>query len=71
TKLELEGSSGKALRQGIAACSRGGIVSGPGGDGGFIHGVVFGDACDKGLTFKMGQAHVQAWLGELLPLIEK
>ncbi|STI77147.1 oxidoreductase, Zn-dependent and NAD(P)-binding [Escherichia coli] len=26
---------------------------------------------DKGLTFKMGQTHVHAWLGELLPLIEK
>ena len=38
---------------------------------GFIHGFLFGDAFDKGLTFKMGQTHVHAWLGELLPLIEK
>jgi threonine dehydrogenase-like Zn-dependent dehydrogenase len=42
----------------------------PGVYAGFIHGFLFGDAFDKGLTFKMGQTHVHAWLGEL-PLIEK
>ncbi len=68
---QLEGSSGKALRQCIAAVRRGGIVSVPGVYAGFIHGFLFGDAFDKGLTFKMGQTHVHAWLGELLPLIEK
>ncbi|MGQ7031126.1 zinc-binding dehydrogenase [Escherichia coli] len=71
TNLKLEGSSGKALRQCIAAVRRGGIVSVPGVYAGFIHGFLFGDAFDKGLTFKMGQTHVHAWLGELLPLIEK
>lgn len=48
-----------------------GVVSVPGVYAGFIHGFLFGDAFDKGLTFKMGQTHVHAWLGELLPLIEK
>ncbi|HEE9237779.1 TPA: zinc-binding dehydrogenase, partial [Salmonella enterica subsp. enterica serovar Typhimurium var. monophasic 4,[5],12:i:-] len=71
TNLKLEGSSGKALRQCIAAVRRGGVVSVPGVYAGFIHGFLFGDAFDKGLTFKMGQTHVHAWLGELLPLIEK
>ncbi len=71
TNLKLEGSSGKALRQCIAAVRRGGIVSVPGVYAGFIHGFLFGDAFDKGLTFKMGQTHVHAWLGELLLLIEK
>ncbi|TCD51970.1 alcohol dehydrogenase catalytic domain-containing protein [Salmonella enterica] len=71
TNLKLEGSSGKALRQCIAAVGRGGVVSVPGVYAGFIHGFLFGDAFDKGLTFKMGQTHVHAWLGELLPLIEK
>jgi threonine dehydrogenase-like Zn-dependent dehydrogenase len=71
TNLKLEGSSGKALRQCIAAVRRGGIVSVPGVYAGFIHGFLFGDAFDKGLSFKMGQTHVHAWLGELLPLIEK
>lgn len=71
TNLKLEGSSGKALRQCIAAVRRGGVVSVPGVYAGFIHGFLFGDAFDKGLTFKMGQTHVHAWLGELLPLIGK
>ena len=55
----------------IAAVRRGGVVSVPGVYAGFIHGFLFGDAFDKGLSFKMGQTHVHAWLGELLPLIEK
>ena len=69
--LKIEGSSGKALRQCIAAVRRGGIVSVPGVYAGFIHGFMFGDAFDKGLTFKMGQTHVHAYLPDLLNLIEK
>jgi len=69
TTLKLEGSSGAALRQCIAATRRGGIVSVPGVYAGFIHGFLFGDAFDKGLTFKMGQTHVQAYLPELLAYI--
>lgn len=69
--LKIEGSSGKVLRQCIAAVRRGGIVSVPGVYAGFIHGFLFGDAFDKGLTFKMGQTHVHAFLPELLDLIEK
>ncbi|RPD94663.1 glutathione-dependent formaldehyde dehydrogenase [Candidatus Pantoea deserta] len=71
SNLKLEGSSGKALRQCIAAVRRGGIVSVPGVYAGFIHGFLFGDAFDKGLTFKMGQTHVQAYLPRLLSLIEQ
>lgn len=63
TTLKLEGSSGKALRQCIAAVRRGGVVSVPGVYAGFIHGFLFGDAFDKGLTFKMGQTNVHAWQG--------
>jgi threonine dehydrogenase-like Zn-dependent dehydrogenase len=68
--LKLEGSSGKALRQCIAAVRRGGTVSVPGVYTGFIHGFLFGDAFDKGLIFKMGQTHVQRYLPELLGYIE-
>jgi len=71
SNLKLEGSSGKALRQCIAAVRRGGAVSVPGVYAGFIHGFMFGDAFDKGLTFKMGQTHVQAYLPRLLSLIEQ
>ncbi|MBX8552312.1 glutathione-dependent formaldehyde dehydrogenase [Pseudomonas cichorii] len=68
--LKLEGSSGKALRQCIATVRRGGVVSVPGVYSGFIHGFMFGDAFDKGLTFKMGQTHAQRFMPELLEHIE-
>ena len=71
TALKLEASSGKALRQCIAAVRRGGTVSVPGVYAGFIHGFLFGDAFDKGLTFKMGQTHVQPLLPTLLEHVER
>lgn len=67
--LKLEGSSGSALRQCIAATRRGGTVSVPGVYAGFIHAFMFGDAFDKGLTFRMGQTHVQRFMPELLEAI--
>ncbi|MDB5820885.1 MAG: Alcohol dehydrogenase GroES domain protein [Rhizobacter sp.] len=70
TDLKLEGSSGKALRQAIAATRRGGVVSVPGVYAGFIHGFLFGDAFDKGLTFKMGQTHAQRYMPKLLEHIQ-
>lgn len=70
TTLKLEGSSGHALRQAIAAVRRGGVISAPGVYAGFIHGFLFGDAFDKGLTFKMGQTHVKKYLDELLGYIQ-
>jgi threonine dehydrogenase-like Zn-dependent dehydrogenase len=70
TNLKLEGSSGAALRQCIAAVRRGGVVSVPGVYAGFIHGFLFGDAFEKGITFKTGQTHVQRFLPELLSFIE-
>ena len=69
TDLKIEGSSGKALRQCIAAARRGGTVSVPGLYAGFIHGFLFGDIFEKGLTIKAGQTHVQKWMPELLEAI--
>jgi threonine dehydrogenase-like Zn-dependent dehydrogenase len=69
TNLKLEGSSGAALRQAIAATRRGGIVSVPGVYAGFIHGFLFGDAFEKGLTFKGGQTHTQHFMPALLEKI--
>ena len=43
----------------------------PGVYAGFIHGFLFGDAFEKGLTFKMGQTHVQHFMPELLEHIER
>jgi threonine dehydrogenase-like Zn-dependent dehydrogenase len=69
TTLKLEGSSGASLRQAIAATRRGGVVSVPGVYAGFIHGFLFGDAFEKGLTFKGGQTHAQRLMPELLERI--
>ena len=70
TNLKLEGSSGAALKQCIAAVRRGGTVSIPGVYAGPIHGFLIGDAFDKGLSFKMGQTHVHHYLPRLLEYIE-
>jgi len=59
-----------ALRQAIHSCRKGGTVSVPGVYGGFLDKIPFGAAFQKGLTFKMGQTHVQKYLRPLLTLIE-
>ncbi len=41
----------------------------PGVYAGFIHGFLFGDAFEKGLTFRSGQTHVQRFMPELLDRI--
>ena len=69
TNLKVEGSSGQALRQAIAATRRAGAVSVPGVYTGFIHAFMFGDAFEKGLTFHMGQTHVQRHMPFLLERI--
>ena len=69
TTLRLEGSSGASLRQAMAATRRGGAVSVPGVYAGFIHGFLFGDAFEKGLSFAMGQTHTQHFMPELLEKI--
>ena len=66
TTVKLEGSSGAALRQAIAATRRGGTISVPGVYAGFIHGFLFGDAFEKGQYFAGGQTHVQHYMPELL-----
>jgi threonine dehydrogenase-like Zn-dependent dehydrogenase len=69
-KLKIEGSSGSAIRQSIAAVRRGGVISVPGVYAGFIHAFLFGDIFEKGLTIRTGQTHVHKYLPELLELIE-
>jgi threonine dehydrogenase-like Zn-dependent dehydrogenase len=71
TALKMEGSSGAALRQCIAAVRRGGTISVPGVYAGFIHGFLFGDVFEKGLSFKTGQTHVQSYLPTLIEHILK
>ena len=71
TNLKLEGSSGKALRQCIAAVRRGGVVSVPGVYAGLIHGFMFGDVFEKGISIRAGQTHVQQHMPTLLAMIEE
>ena len=71
TAVKLEGSSGASLRQAIAAVRRGGVVSVPGVYAGFIHGFLFGDAFEKGITFKGGQTHAQRFMPDLLKHISR
>lgn len=60
-----------ALREAIQACSKGGTVSVPGVYGGLLDKVPFGAAFAKGLTFKMGQTHVQRYMQPLLEHIQQ
>jgi threonine dehydrogenase-like Zn-dependent dehydrogenase len=71
TTVKLEGSSGAALRQAIAATRRGGVVSVPGVYAGWIHGFLYGDAFEKGLTIQGGQTHAQQFMPELLERIAR
>ncbi|HEV7122606.1 MAG TPA: zinc-dependent alcohol dehydrogenase [Rhodanobacter sp.] len=70
TTIKAEGSSGQALRWCIAVTRRGGVVSIPGVYAGFVHAFMIGDAFDKGLSFAMGQTHVQKYLPRLLQYVE-
>jgi threonine dehydrogenase-like Zn-dependent dehydrogenase len=59
------------LRQAIMACRKGGTISIPGVYAAYVNHLPLGAAFNKGLTFKMGQTHVQAFLPELYEYIDK
>ncbi len=71
TSLYLATDRPHALRQAIAACRKGGIVSIPGVYGGFLDKFPLGAAFAKGLTLKMGQTHMHRYLPLLLGRIER
>ncbi|UZF93251.1 zinc-dependent alcohol dehydrogenase [Bosea sp. NBC_00550] len=58
------------LREAIMCCRKGGTVSIPGVYVGMGDKIPLGAAMNKGLTFKMGQTHVQAYTKPLLAKIE-
>lgn len=60
-----------ALRQAIQACGKGGTVSIPGVYGGVLDKLNLGAAFGKGLTFKMGQTHVQKYLPQLMEHVQE
>jgi threonine dehydrogenase-like Zn-dependent dehydrogenase len=57
---------GRALRQAIVSCRKGGRVSMPGVYGGFLDNFPLGALMEKGLQLKTGQTHVQRYTRELL-----
>jgi threonine dehydrogenase-like Zn-dependent dehydrogenase len=69
--MRLETDRPHALREAIQACRKGGTVSIPGVYGWLIDKMPMGTAFSKGLTFKMGQTHVQRYLRPLLERIEE
>lgn len=64
--LKLETDRPSALRQAIAACRKGGVVSVPGVYGGFVDKFPLGAAFSKGLTVRGGQTHVHRYIRPLL-----
>ena len=60
-----------ALREMIYACRPAGVISVIGVYTGLIDKVPMGQAMNKGLTFRMAQAHVPRWTGDLLRRIEE
>lgn len=71
TALHLATDRLHVLREIIFCCRKGGHLSIPGVYLGFLDKVPLGAAFGKGLTFKMGQTHVQNYLAPLLARIEK
>ncbi|AZG09350.1 glutathione-dependent formaldehyde dehydrogenase [Pigmentiphaga sp. H8] len=65
----LESDRPHVLREMIYVCRPAGVLSIPGVYGGLIDKIPFGASMNKGLTWRMGQTHVQRWSQALLELI--
>ncbi len=59
------------LREMMYVCRPAGTLSIPGVYGGLMDKIPFGAAMNKGLTFRMGQTHVNRWTDDLLRRIEE
>src|SRR5215813_13549773 len=64
--LMLESDRPHVLREMIYVCRPAGTISIPGVYGGLVDKIPMGIAMNKGLTFRMGQTHVNRWTSELL-----
>jgi threonine dehydrogenase-like Zn-dependent dehydrogenase len=67
----LETDRPHVLREMIYVCRPAGILSIPGVYGGVLDKIPFGAAMNKGLTFRMGQTHVNRWTADLVDRIER
>ncbi len=59
------------LREMIYVCRPAGVISIPGVYGGLVDKIPFGIAMNKGLTFRMGQTHVNRWADDLARRIDE
>jgi threonine dehydrogenase-like Zn-dependent dehydrogenase len=69
--LMLETDRPHVLREMIYVCRPAGVISIPGVYGGLLDKIPFGAAMNKGLTFRMGQTHVNRWADDLVRRIER
>ena len=69
--MMLESDRPHVLREMIYVCRPAGVISIPGVYGGLVDKVPMGVAMNKGLTFRMGQTHVNRWTDDLLRRIEE
>lgn len=69
--LMLENDRPHVLREMIYVCRPGGTISIPGVYTGLVDKMPMGQAMNKGLTFRMGQTHVNRWTDDLLRRIDE
>jgi threonine dehydrogenase-like Zn-dependent dehydrogenase len=69
--LMMETDRPHVLREMIYVCRPAGVISVPGVYGGLLDKIPFGAAMNKGLTFRMGQTHVNRWADDLVRRIER
>ncbi len=69
--LLLESDRPHVLREMIYVCRPAGTISIPGVYAGLVDKIPMGQAMNKGLTFRMGQTHVNRWTDELMEMIEE
>ena len=67
----MESDRPHVLREMIYVCRGGGVLSIPGVYGGLVDKIPFGQAMNKGLTFRMGQTHVRRWTDDLVRRIDE
>jgi threonine dehydrogenase-like Zn-dependent dehydrogenase len=66
----LENDRPHVLREMIYVCRPAGTISIPGVYGGLVDKIPMGIAMNKGLTFRMGQTHVNRWTDDLVERIQ-
>ena len=69
--MMMENDRPHVLREMIYVCRPAGVISIPGVYSGLVDKIPMGQAMNKGLTFRMGQTHVNRWTDDLLRRIEQ